>query len=38
MPALNQKNPKFQLAIAVWKRLPAFIVRPLGPYIVRGLA
>jgi FemAB-related protein (PEP-CTERM system-associated) len=38
LPALNQKNPKFQLAIAVWKRLPAFIVRLLGPYIVRGLA
>jgi FemAB-related protein (PEP-CTERM system-associated) len=38
LPALNQKNPKFQLAIAAWKRLPAFIVRPLGPYIVRGLA
>lgn len=38
LPALNQKNPKFQLAIAVWKRLPAFIVRPLGPHLVRGLA
>ena len=38
LPALNQKNPKFHLAIAVWKRLPAFIVRPLGPHLVRGLA
>jgi FemAB-related protein (PEP-CTERM system-associated) len=38
LPSLNQKNPKFQLAIAVWKRLPAFIVRPLGPYLIRGLA
>ncbi len=38
VPALNQKNPKFQIAIAVWKRLPAFIVRPLGPHLVRGLA
>ena len=38
LPALDQKNPKFQLAIAVWKRLPAFIVRPLGPHLVRGLA
>lgn len=38
MPALNQKAPKFQLAIAVWKRLPAFVVRPLGPYLVCGLA
>ena len=38
LPALNQKNPKFQFAIAVWKRLPTFIVRPLGPHLVRGLA
>lgn len=38
LPSLNQKNPKFQLAIAIWKRLPAFIVRPLGPYLIKGLA
>jgi serine/alanine adding enzyme len=38
LPSLNQKNPKFQVAIAVWKRLPAFIVLPLGPHLVRGLA
>jgi FemAB-related protein (PEP-CTERM system-associated) len=38
LPALNQKNPKFQLAIQVWKRLPAFIVRPLGPFLIKGLA
>ncbi|MDP2778032.1 MAG: GNAT family N-acetyltransferase [Anaerolineales bacterium] len=38
LPALNQKNPKFQLAIAIWKRLPAFIVRSLGPFLIRGLA
>ncbi|MDP1547624.1 MAG: GNAT family N-acetyltransferase [Anaerolineales bacterium] len=37
IPSLNQKSPKFQLAIAVWKRLPAFIVRPLGPHLIRGL-
>lgn len=38
LPSLNQKNPKFQIAIAVWKRLPAFVVRPLGPFLIRGLA
>lgn len=38
LPALNQKNPKFQLAIALWKCLPAFIVRPLGPFLINGLA
>ena len=38
LPSLNQKNPKFQFAIAAWKRLPAFIIRPLGPFLIRGLA
>jgi len=38
LPSLNQKNPKFAFAIAIWKRLPAFIVRPLGPFLIRGLA
>ena len=38
LPSLNQKNPKFQFAIATWKKLPAFIVRPLGPFLIRGLA
>jgi FemAB-related protein (PEP-CTERM system-associated) len=38
LPELNQKNPKFQLAIQVWKRLPAFVVRSLGPFLIKGLA
>ena len=38
LPALNQKNPTFALAIATWKRLPAFLVRWIGPYLIRGLA
>lgn len=38
LPALNQKNPKFQLVIAIWKMLPAFVVRAMGPYLIRGLA
>jgi hypothetical protein len=38
LPALNQKNPNFALAIAAWKQLPNFIVRPLGPLLIRGLA
>ena len=37
LPELNQKNPKFQLAISIWKRLPAFVVRPLGPLLIKGL-
>jgi FemAB-related protein (PEP-CTERM system-associated) len=38
LPELNQKNPKFQLAISLWKRMPPFVVRPLGPFLIRGLA
>jgi hypothetical protein len=38
LPDLNQKNPKFRLAIWTWKRLPAFVVRFLGPGLIRGLA
>ena len=38
LPALNQKNPKFRLAISLWKRMPAFVVRWLGPSLIKGLA
>ncbi len=38
LPDLNQKNPKFRLAIWTWKRLPAFVTHFLGPGLIRGLA
>ena len=38
LPELNQKNPKFQVAISTWKRMPAFAVRLLGPFLIKGLA
>jgi hypothetical protein len=38
LPHINQKSPRFRFAIATWKILPAFIVRPLGPFLIRGLA
>ena len=38
LPELNQKNPKLQAAIWVWKRLPAFIVRAIGPFLIKGVA
>jgi lipid II:glycine glycyltransferase (peptidoglycan interpeptide bridge formation enzyme) len=38
LPDLNQKNPRFQLAISLWKRLPGFVVRLLGPFLIKGLA
>ena len=38
LPHLNQKSPRFRFAIATWKHLPSFIIRPLGPSIISGLA
>ena len=38
LPEPHQKNPKFQLAISIWRRLPAFAVRTLGPLLIKGLA
>ena len=38
LPELNQKNPKFALAIETWKRLPPFVVRAAGPFLINGLA
>lgn len=37
IPELNQKSPKFQFAIWLWKRLPALAVRMLGPHLIRGI-
>lgn len=37
LPGLNPDNPKFRLLIAVWKRLPVWLTRIMGPMIVRNL-
>ncbi|MBT8421089.1 MAG: FemAB family PEP-CTERM system-associated protein [Gammaproteobacteria bacterium] len=37
-PYLDPRNPKYRLAIAVWKQLPLAITRFLGPRLIRGLA
>ena len=37
IPELNQKSPKFRFAIWLWKQLPAFMVRKLGPSLIRGI-
>lgn len=37
MPALNTKNKKFMLLIAIWKRLPVVVANLLGPNIVKYL-
>ncbi len=37
MPALSVNNPKYQLAIRAWKKLPLWLANTLGPPIVRGI-
>jgi FemAB-related protein (PEP-CTERM system-associated) len=36
-PKLNVTNPKFQLAISAWRKLPLSITRSIGPYIARSI-
>lgn len=35
MPALNVDNPKYRFAIQVWRRLPLFVTRAVGPKLAR---
>lgn len=35
VPDLTPDNPKFSIAQAVWKRLPLFVVKRVGPYLIR---
>jgi FemAB-related protein (PEP-CTERM system-associated) len=37
LPQLNTKNPKFELAIRAWQRLPLSIATTLGPHVVRNI-
>jgi FemAB-related protein (PEP-CTERM system-associated) len=37
LPELNADNPKYQLAIRVWQRLPVSLTKLLGPRIVRNI-
>jgi FemAB-related protein (PEP-CTERM system-associated) len=37
VPQNNPNNPKYQLMIRTWRRLPIGLVNWLGPFIVRGL-
>lgn len=37
LPELNPKNPKYHLAINIWKRLPVGLTKIIGPGIVRNL-
>lgn len=37
LPKLNPDNPKYRMAIGLWKRLPVWLTRWLGPPIVKNL-
>ena len=37
MPNLNPTNPKFELMINLWKRLPLGVTKVIGPMIVKNL-
>ncbi len=37
LPRLNPNNPKYKLLIAVWKRLPVWLSRMIGPLVVKNL-
>jgi FemAB-related protein (PEP-CTERM system-associated) len=35
LPNFSPANPKFDMAIRIWRRLPLFVTRALGPKLVR---
>lgn len=37
LPELNPHNPKYNVAISVWQKLPVSLTRFIGPLIVRNL-
>lgn len=37
VPELSPRNPKFQLAIEIWKRLPLPVTKVIGPRIIRNI-
>lgn len=37
LPELNPTNPKYRLAIHIWKRLPVSLTKLIGPSIVKNL-
>ena len=36
-PRLNHSNPRFELAVAAWRRLPLSVANRLGPLLIRTL-
>ena len=37
IPHLNAANPRFQAAVAVWRKLPVWMANRIGPQIVKNL-
>lgn len=37
LPELNNKNPKYELAINIWQKLPLSVTKFLGPHIVKNI-
>jgi len=37
LPELNPDNPKYQLAIKIWQKLPVSLTRIIGPLVVKNL-
>lgn len=37
LPDQSPSNPKFEAAIAIWRRLPLIVANTAGPFIARGL-
>lgn len=37
LPEINPQNPKYQLAIRMWQKLPVWIANIVGPHISRNL-
>lgn len=36
-PEINPDNPKFKLAIAIWKKIPVCITKVIGPPVVKNI-
>lgn len=37
LPEMNNKNPKYRVAISIWQKLPVALTRIIGPGIVRSI-
>ena len=37
LPELNPDNPKFQLAVKIWQRLPIKLTKLIGPLIIKNI-